>query len=88
MTKNIGEHYGYGRDWILTEISVMNCIAAEEGIAFEELANNPELKQEVMERASKITTKPGRNHSIKPEDIVNIMNALKDHPNYLIPRSV
>jgi hypothetical protein len=88
MSNNIGEHYGYGRDWILTEMSVMNCIAAEEGITLEELVNNPKLKNEVLERAMRVTTKPGRNHSIQPDDILNIMNSLKDHPNYLIPKSI
>ncbi len=83
----LGEHYGYSREWILLLISVMNCISAEENIPFEELVNHQDIREEIVRRTRSIVSDPSRKYNTNVNDIITLMDQIKMCPNFLIPRS-
>lgn len=87
MNKNIGEHYGFSREWILLVMSVMNCISVEESIPFEELIRYPYIRDAIIRRTKTVSSRPSRKYGTKLDDIVLLMDHLKMCPNYLIPRT-
>lgn len=73
----VGEHYGFSREWILIMITIMNCISAERLIPFDELVDDPDIRDEIIQLSKRISSRPNRNYSNKPEDVIILLRQLK-----------